>query len=74
MRIYYIKRVLPCRITAYGHLSILVLRPLIDYHCMIRMVKHVTKSSFVYTSRLKTSCRNPYGQAQHMVDATPGLD
>ena len=58
--------------TTHGHLCILVLRPWIDYHCMIRMVKHVTKSCFLYTSQLKTSCRNPYGKTQYMVDAAPG--
>ena len=58
--------------TTHGHLCILVLRPWIDYHCMIRTVKHITKSSFLYTSRLKTSCRNPYGKTQYMVDAAPG--
>ena len=54
--------------TTHGHLCILVLRPWIDYHCVIRMVKHLTKSSFLYTSRLKTSCRNPYGKTQHLID------
>ena len=67
-RRYDFKRVLPCRMTTHGHLCILVLRLWIDYQCMIRMVKHVTKSRFLYTSRLKTSCRNPDCKTQYMVE------
>ena len=54
--------------TTHGHFCILVLRPWIDYHCMIRMVKHETLSQLLYTSRLKTSCRNSYGETQYMFE------
>ena len=36
------------------------------------MVKYDTNCFLLYTSRLKTSCRNPYGKTQYMVDAAPG--
>ena len=58
--------------TTHGHLCILVLRSWIDYHCMIRMVKHETISHFLYTSRLKSSCRNSYGKTQYMFEQPPG--
>ena len=61
-------RVLPRRSTTHGHVCILVLRPWIDQPLYDPHGKTRQKLLFVYTSRLKTSGRNPYGKTQHMVD------